>query len=524
MLRSDDHTRRQKTFDVLLTAEEAYPALEREFLDARTEIWASFRVFDPTTRLRSEAAREFGETWTDLIMATLQRGVVVNLIISDFDPIVRPELHSCTWKAHRLLTEAADLCGVADRLRLNPAMHQARTGLFFRCLFWPAILHRQFRAAGWLNRQSQPDRASAIRDMPGLRKALVRRADGRFRPRLWPLPKLCPATHHQKLAVFDRKRLYIGGLDLDERRYDSPDHTREAEQTWHDVQLLLDGPAVREAQDHLESFLDVTSGIRSPAPGRRLVRTMSRPYRQDFLHMGPEPVVSEIAVAHEHLARRTKRLIYVETQFFRDVKLAQLLARRARDNPDLGMILILPGAPEEVAFERRVKLDARYGEYLQSRALKVLREGFGNRLFVGGAAQQRRHPGTSVNDTGRDRLNGAPIVYIHAKVSIFDDTAAIVSSANLNGRSLRWDTEAGLFVRGAADVGKLRHKVMSHWLPETPGEGFFDPLRAVPEWRRLAQKNARRRPDQREGFLLPYDMKAAEEFATDVGIIPDEMV
>ena len=43
-----------KRVDVLLTAQEAFPVLERAFLGARTEIWARFRVFDLSTKLRAQ--------------------------------------------------------------------------------------------------------------------------------------------------------------------------------------------------------------------------------------------------------------------------------------------------------------------------------------------------------------------------------------------------------------------------------------------------------------------------------------
>ena len=46
-----------RLFQVLLTAKEAYPALEAQFLQAEREVVAGFRVFDPHTRLRSDAAR-----------------------------------------------------------------------------------------------------------------------------------------------------------------------------------------------------------------------------------------------------------------------------------------------------------------------------------------------------------------------------------------------------------------------------------------------------------------------------------
>jgi phospholipase D1/2 len=70
---------------------------------------------------------------------------------------------------------------------------------------------------------------------PGLARTADDR-DGSPRAALG-LPRLHPATHHQKLAVFDRRRLYIGGLDLDERRWDTPEHDRPGAETWQDLQL-----------------------------------------------------------------------------------------------------------------------------------------------------------------------------------------------------------------------------------------------------------------------------------------------
>ena len=48
-------------YRLLLTAAEAYPALEVAFLEARTEIWCSFLVFDPATRLRSPEGLAVGK-------------------------------------------------------------------------------------------------------------------------------------------------------------------------------------------------------------------------------------------------------------------------------------------------------------------------------------------------------------------------------------------------------------------------------------------------------------------------------
>lgn len=539
------------TIDILLTASEAFPAFERAVLAARSEIWASFRIFDPLTRLRTPEAGAVGETWFDLIVDALRRGVAIHIAVADFDPVARPSLHRGTWTSMRRLWAAAEAAGPgAAPLRAVAALHPAVTGFLPRAACWPQATLCVTRTARWLNARDPHARAAALRDMPGLAGMLRIRADGTVRARRWGLPRLHPATHHQKLAVFDREKLYIGGLDLDERRWDTPDHDRPGEETWQDLQLMVGGPAVAEAQAHLETFLAVTAGRAEPPPQRRLLRTLSRPRPWAVSGFGPEPVVHEILDAHEMLAQRARRLIYLETQFLRDTRLARRLARAGRETPGLGLILILPAAPEEVAFGRVWGIDTRFGEYLQARCLHILEEGFGPRLFVGGAAQPRHHPRrrgsgpeqsgpegkqgpeeftgedppeTPPEGRGRDRLRGAPLVYIHAKVSIFDDEA-IVSSANLNGRSLRWDTEAGLHVSSQQDARRLRERVMRHWLPPDPDPRYLDPEQAVTMWRLLSLRNARLPPGRREGFILPYDREAAERLGRSVPGVPEEMV
>jgi hypothetical protein len=53
---------------ILLTASDAYPALEKAFLGAASEIRASFLVFDLATKLRSPAGEEVGKTWFDPVV------------------------------------------------------------------------------------------------------------------------------------------------------------------------------------------------------------------------------------------------------------------------------------------------------------------------------------------------------------------------------------------------------------------------------------------------------------------------
>jgi phosphatidylserine/phosphatidylglycerophosphate/cardiolipin synthase-like enzyme len=511
---------------ILLTAHEAYPALERAFLGAESEIWASFLVFDLSTRLRSPEGLAIGKTWFDLMVHVLNRGVRVNFVLSDVDPIARAQMHRAATRSLRMFAAAAAVARPGVQMKVHLARHPAQTGTLIRLAIWPYIMKKLFSLAGWLNAQRPDRRAAALRDMGGARQNLRIRADGTVAVRLWSLPRLYPAVHHQKLAVIDRKVLYIGGLDLDERRYDTPNHARIGPETWHDLQLLIEGPAVAEAQVHLETFQDVIAG-RLPAPKtRRLMRTLSQPRLQAPLAFGPTPLISEFATAHRVLAQRARQLIYLESQYFRDVQLARTLAMAARDTPSLTMILILPAAPDDVAFGKRRSLDARFGEARQSRALRLIREGFGDRLFVGSPAQPRQAlpDGETSAEGARSRLHGAHIVYVHAKVSVFDLDGAIVSSANLNSRSFRWDTEAGVYLTTRNDVSELRHRVMAHWLPADAAPEAFEDAQAVRVWADIARRNASLPPSQRKGYLLPHDFAAAEAFGTNLPLLPDEFV
>ena len=515
--------REKKGTELLLTAAEAFPAFERAVLASKSEIWASFRIFDLDTRLRSDEAKKIGETWFDLIVHTLARGVRIRMVLTDFDPVVRPKLHALTWRSMRQFYAAREIAGPRADLDVIPSLHASRTGIVPRLAVLPMAWVALRRACKWLNALGDDERKVTLHDMPGLLRYVHTKGNRTVAPRYLTVPVLFPATHHQKLAVIDRRLLYIGGLDLNDRRFDTPEHDQEGKDTWQDVQLLMDGRVVAEAQEHLETFLSVVSGHQPPKPTRRLLRTLSKRRSSDAVHFGPSPVANEILKGHLTLIRRSKRLIYLETQFFRDRQLARTLADAARKNPDLGLIVILPAAPEEVAFEASDDLDSRFGEFLQARCLRKVRKAFGDRVFIGAAAQPRAASKT-YKKSSRERLRGADLVYIHSKVSIFDDTEAIISSANLNGRSLRWDTEAGVFLSQGKTVEEVRKKIFGHWLPPDAKEEYFALDTAVRAWRRIAIQNARRAPEDRKGFLLPYDLKAAEEFGVQLPGVPEEMV
>lgn len=506
---------------ILISAAEAFPDMERAFLAAKKEIWASFRVFNLWTKLRSDEAKAIGKTWFDLIVHILRRGVKINMALSDFDAVMAPDLHCETWESVRAFIAAQEVAGPDAPLTMLAAAHPARVGRPHRVLLWPLVRKELVKTVNKLNEMDPDARERRLQCLPGLRNLISRNKDGKVRAKHWPPADLLPVTHHQKIAVFDRKLLCIGGLDLDERRYDDKGHHRRRDETWHDVQLMSsDEICVREAQEHLEKFLAVTNGSCDPPKTERLLATLSRKRRMTTPFIGPRTLSDTIARAHIRRIHEAKRLIYLETQFFRDVRIATALAEAAKANPDLGLIMVLPGAPETVAFDDNPSVYARYGEHLQVKAIEKVRSAFVERAVFCSPVRPER-----LETQGRDTLAGSPIIYVHAKVSIFDDDRAIVSSANLNGRSMAWDTEAGIEVDGKEVVARLRKRVCAHWMDRDDCDPEFLPLdTAVSTWRRRAESNLSANPDQREGFLVPYDLEAARKMTRRLPGIPKEMV
>ncbi|NSX53998.1 phospholipase D-like domain-containing protein [Parasulfitobacter algicola] len=508
------HQNDPASVQILMTAAEAFPVLETCFLEAEKDIRAGFRVFDLSTKLRSPAAQKIGKTWFDLVVHTLSRGVQINLIVSDFDPIARPWLHKGTWETMRALRKAAKQSGQEALLTAKAAMHPAKVGVLPRIIFMKKARDELKNTINILNDLDKNDRMDAVELMPGLQQYIDIK-DDELTVKQGVLPGLIPASHHQKLAVFDSERLYIGGLDLNDRRYDDPDHAQEASQTWHDMQLLVKGPVAKEAESHLKAFENPKYA--TPVT-HQLRRTLSRPKQFNALSISPRTELTEIADFHYDQVKKAQNLIYLETQFFRDTQLANTLAQAAKNNPSLGLILILPAAPEEAAFERSKTSDIRYGEYLQAKCVSTVSQAFGSRAFIGAPAQPRK-----LDSDDRDTLHAAPIIYVHAKVSIFDDTA-MVSSANLNGRSFNWDTEAGVILDKPQDVQNLRQRCFEHWLPDDAADNLFNPETAVAAWRALADQNKKQSPQSRKGFLLPYPLTVARRFGKNLPGVPEAIV
>jgi phospholipase D1/2 len=509
----------------------------------------AYRIFEPSTRLRTPRAG--CETWLDLLREKLRQGVEIRIALADFDAIGAPDLHETTWRSAEELGTIAGAGANGGSIEVLPIRHEARIGRGWRIGFWLPALLRLEHCRRELNEMPEDERRRHFFERPGIWSFLRMNRHGRLKWRAWRLPRLYPVTHHQKIAVVDGARAVIGGLDVNERRWDTKLHDRPAAETWHDVSVLVDGPVVTDIARHLadgwngnrrrmaalrrEQRRCMPAGAAelplpaSPLPvpeqptatvgqGLKLVRTLSR-NRRGFLRFSPGTCFAEIEAEHLRMICAARRLIYIESQFLRSQPVAEALAQAARAVPGLGLIMVLPAAPEQIAFDRKSGIPERLGEHLHHECVRCVREGFGERAAILTPAR----PVASDSD-GRDQTHGAEIVYVHAKVIVVDDREAIVSSANLNGRSLRWDTEAGVLCNVPERAAALRRQLAEHWLAQGAGREFFELDTAASAWRRLAEANAALPPERRRGFLVPHDESMAAEFGLDVPGLPVDAV
>jgi hypothetical protein len=469
-------------FDVLITAEEAWPAFERAVFYAKSEVYGSFRVFDLATKLRSDEGRSIGEDWFDLLTHVIARGVKVTLIVSDFDPVMATPLHELTWKTVRQATALAEVANVRQgQVTIRAALHPARAGSLPRGFLLPAALMRKWREI-----------KSRSEDKLDREAVLLSRST---------MPELRTVSHHQKLAVIDDDTLFIGGLDLNERRFDTLDHDRAACETWSDVHLVLrHGPEVGEAKTHLQTFLDISAGTRAPPEMTHIKRTVSAPRRVQFPYLSPRTILNEIEQAHLEAFKSAKHLIHIETQFLRSSVISNALAEAAVKNPDLTLVAIIPALPETLAFYDDDGVDTRFGLALQTDAVNLIQKAFGARATIASPVR----PVMAARDAVTV-LAGSPIIYVHNKVLVRDDDYALIGSANLNGRSMQWDTEAAVRITAPDRMRAVRQKLLNHWWFDNLTEEGMSPATLQPWWNDAITRNGVCLPENRTGFLVPYD-------------------
>lgn len=523
---------------VLITAAEAFPAMERLVLSAREQLDISLHVFSPNTALRSDEGKQAGlSDWADLLCDAAGRGVRIRLLVNDFDAVGKPDMHEMAWRRMQVLLDRRRQLGeeAANRMKILLVYPGGKVGALIRTVVWPRVRQVAAQALDEVDRPLPP--------------GLERIIDDEENVRWWPPAQMFTQTYHQKFLIADRERAIIGGLDIDERRFDGPDHQRPADETWHDVSVEVETPAIADMTAHFDrswfiglrhgytymekSDLRMLEGLepsfgqaakQKPRSGENSKMVFAGTIaRQSWnpVCFGPRNEIADLEHAHVALIESARSLLYIETQFLRSKRIRDALVAAAA-NPELRLILLLPAAPDVVAFEGNRDDVQRYAEWLQMRALNRLQHVYGDRFgafcLVNSIQHRERHE--------RDALHGRAIVYVHSKLAVADDKRAIVSSANLNGRSLRWDIEAGVVIDWAEKAAEIRRRLWVAHLGESfeMPEAVDDPAEALRQWNTCAARWEANPNEGRQCGAVPYPIHRARRFSKRHLFLPTNLV
>lgn len=279
------------------------------------------------------------------------------------------------------------------------------------------------------------------------------------------------ASHHQKIAVIDDAVAFCGGLDFTLGRWDTPEHRpgdvrrRDLDETipqpYHDIQMMVSGPAARALGDLARQRWHAATGHQTKAPRQpanadawpkdvepefrdvdvAICRTQPKYNNQDEVREIQNLLVDAIAGA--------RRWIYIENQYLTAACISEALSERLKENDPPEIVIVLP---EETV------------GWLSQNTMDVMRERLIKRLREADHRQRMRVYSPYIPGLDGQCLN------VHSKLLIVDDDIAIVGSANFNNRSMGLDTECNLAIAAANDntiregIAKVRARLLAEHL------------------------------------------------------------
>lgn len=324
------------------------------------------------------------------------------------------------------------------------------------------------------------------------------------------------ACHHQKLVAIDDSLAFCGGIDVTEGRWDRRDHASdeplrisksgEVTQPWHDVATMMSGRAAaaisklcrarwQRANDGdldeefspgadlwpaalAADFRDIDVAIARTKPPES-----DRPITAEVEHL----FLDSIKAARDH--------IYLESQYFAADSITEALIARLGQSDGPEIVVINPeGAQSEV----------------EDKAMHVTRGRMMQRMKAADRYDRFRilYP---VNDGGQ-------AIYVHAKVAIIDDRLLRVGSANLDRRSMGFDTESDVAVLAGDDAHRQRIRdIRNSLLAEHLGCSAEKLQRAIQAYGLIGAINRLNQPDQGRGLLPVQPRKEGplERFLAD---------
>ena len=282
------------------------------------------------------------------------------------------------------------------------------------------------------------------------------------------------ASHHQKIVVVDDAVAFAGGLDIADRRWDTPDHAAQDPRRIdaynrpyspsHDVQLVVDGGAAAALGDLVKDHWCRGTGGRLRTPSGRVGDPWPPEVKPDLTDVSVaisrteteydnRPEAREVERLYLDSIQAARNLIYLENQYLSSKTIGDALAARLEEENGPEIVMVLP---QETS------------EWLEQVTMAVLRSRLLRRLRAVDRFK-RLHvyypivPGDAVQ------------LRVHAKLAIIDDRLVRIGSSNLNNRSMGLDTECDLAIEAHAHsteqaIANLRHRLLAEHLGVSPEE------------------------------------------------------
>ena len=279
------------------------------------------------------------------------------------------------------------------------------------------------------------------------------------------------ASHHQKVLVVDDAIAFVGGLDLTHCRWDTPAHRPDDPlrkhpsgdpcPPFHDVQMAVDGSAAAALGDLArERWRRATGNELKPVEASRRDDPWPADLEPDLedVDVGiartePEhedwPEVQEIKQLHLDAIAATRHQLYLENQYFSAATIADALAERLReeDGPEIALV---------------TRSDDN--SWLETYTIGVMRARLHRRLRDIAPPERYTSYYADLGPASDYRLN------LHSKVLVMDDELLTIGSANLNNRSMGFDTECNLVIEARGEerlsraIAGLRRRLLAEHL------------------------------------------------------------
>jgi len=320
------------------------------------------------------------------------------------------------------------------------------------------------------------------------------------------------ATHHQKFMIILNgltTTAFCGGLDIAFLR--TPAFWNDTGLfAWHDIHSRLEGLIARDLEkefvlrwnrekDHSTvparpgwKAMDTLAQLPAQAPDRANDRNLQKIQMLRTISVqGRFPAVQQtrrddIWQLYGRMIGCANDFLYMENQYFREPRLADLILQRVKLKPGLVVIIVVPAqiddAPNAITAQ---------GQYLQLQFFTRLYAGMGKKPFGVYTMSHR---------------------FVHSKFILIDDRAFSLGSANANPRGFQLDTELNVLVEDPEAAKAFRLRLWAHDLGQSQSVvAGWTVANFLAKWKTVADANLKlekKKPVDMTGEgVIPFDYK-----------------